>query len=48
MKKILLVEGNTNSQGGREGIEVAKKTRKIKVPYSSHGLNLVGFLLFDV
>lgn len=41
------VEGNTNSSGGREGIEVAKKVRKVKQPYQSNGLNLVGFLIFN-
>lgn len=39
------VEGNTNSAGGREGIEVAVKTgHKIKKPYNAKGLNLVGFV----
>ena len=41
------VDGNTNAAGGREGIEVSKKTRKIKTPYSSTGLNLIGFILFE-
>lgn len=39
------VEGNTNSEGGREGIEVAKKNRKIGEPYKEKGLNLIGFVL---
>lgn len=38
------VEGNTNSSGGREGIEVAKKTRKTNLPFRSKGLNLIGFV----
>lgn len=36
------VEGNGNDLGGREGISVVKKTRKLKVPYSANGLNLAG------
>ncbi len=39
------VEGNTNSSGGREGIEVAKKTRKLGEPFKTKGLNLVGFIV---
>jgi hypothetical protein len=38
------IDGNTNDDGGREGIEVARKIRKIKKPYTSTGLNLVGFI----
>jgi len=38
------VEGNTNDQGGREGIEVAEKTRKTNNPFSSKGLNIKGFI----
>lgn len=41
------IEGNGNASGGREGIEVVKKTRKLKAPYVSNGLNLVGFLKFN-
>ncbi len=41
------IEGNTNSAGGREGIEVSRKTRKLKTPFSANGLNLVGFLKFE-
>lgn len=42
---IRTVEGNTNAEGGREGVEVATKLRKLKAPYSPTGLNLVGFIL---
>lgn len=38
------VEGNTNSKGGREGIEVAIKTRKVGEPFKARGLNLIGFV----
>jgi hypothetical protein len=38
------VEGNTNSSGGREGIEVAVKTRKLGEPFKAKGLNIVGFV----
>lgn len=38
------VEGNTNNAGGREGVVVALKPRKIKEPYKPIGLNLVGFV----
>jgi len=41
------VEGNGNAEGGREGLEVVKKTRKLKAPYSATGLNLIGFIDFD-
>ena len=40
------IEGNTNAAGGREGIEVARKKRLLKTPYSPKGLNLVGFIDF--
>lgn len=38
------VEGNTNDKGGREGYIVSKKTRKIGLPYTAKGLNLIGFI----
>jgi hypothetical protein len=38
------IEGNTNSFGSREGIEVAVKQRKLTSPYSDKGLNLIGFV----
>ena len=37
------VEGNTNSQGGREGIEVAIKKRNTYT-HSGNGLNILGFI----
>ena len=40
---IKTIEGNTNTDGSREGYIVASKTRKINVPRSK-GLNLVGFI----
>jgi hypothetical protein len=45
---IHTIEGNTNTDGGREGIEVAAKVRKIKDVYKPQGLNLVGFIKFNV
>lgn len=41
---IHTVEGNTNTDGSREGYIAAVKTRKIDGPVSSKGLNLVGFI----
>lgn len=38
------IEGNTNSQGGREGIEVAKKERKLNFEPKLKGLVLKGFI----
>lgn len=38
------IEGNTNSAGGREGIEVARKTRSLGMPFRPKGLNLIGFI----
>ena len=44
-KKIFgTIEGNTNSLGGREGIEVARKTRSLGMPFKAKGLNLIGFI----
>jgi hypothetical protein len=37
------IEGNTNSSGGRDGIEVAKKIRKINLD-TRNGLVLKGFI----
>jgi hypothetical protein len=37
------MEGNTNSQGGREGIEVAEKKRDYDF-YKNNGLRLLGFI----
>lgn len=41
---IKTVEGNTNTDGSREGYLAAIKTRTIHLPHSSAGLNLVGFV----
>lgn len=38
------VEGNTNASGGREGIEVAEKVRKLNEAFKPDGLNLEGFV----
>lgn len=38
------IEGNTNAAGGREGIEVARKTRKHPDVFKPAGLNLVTFI----
>ena len=38
------IEGNTNAAGGREGIEVARKTRKTGEAFKANGLNIVGFI----
>lgn len=40
---FLSMEGNTNSQGGREGIEVAEKKREYNF-YNENGLRLLGFI----
>jgi hypothetical protein len=37
------IEGNTNKAGGREGIEVAEKTRTYQWK-AINGLQLVGFI----
>lgn len=41
---IRTVEGNTNAAGGREGIEVAKKVRKLNFTPVARGLVLKGFI----
>ena len=40
------IEGNTNSKGGREGIEVAIKQRKFSFMKHENGLNLKGFIKY--
>ena len=40
---FLSMEGNTNSSGGREGIEVAEKKRDYSF-YNDNGLRLLGFV----
>jgi hypothetical protein len=44
VKSFHNVEGNTNSTGGREGIEVAEKVRSLGQPFKSDGLNIEGFV----
>lgn len=39
------VEGNTNKDGSREGIEVAERTRYTNNEFSPKGLNFIGFIL---
>jgi len=41
---IKTIEGNTNTDGSREGYITVIKTRKINTPFSAKGLNLVGFI----
>lgn len=41
------IEGNTNAAGGREGIEVAAKTRPLLFSKLAGRLNLVGFIYPD-
>lgn len=41
--EIITIEGNTNSKGGREGIEVAEKRRKLSFD-ATNGLVLKGFI----
>ena len=38
------IEGNTNSAGGREGIEVAEKNRKVGEAFKPNGLNIICFV----
>jgi hypothetical protein len=42
--KFHTIEANTNASGGREGIEIAGKTRQVGLPYKAKGLNLLGFV----
>ena len=39
------IEGNTNDAGGREGVEVAVKLRKVTTAQRMYSLNLLGFVL---
>lgn len=41
---IYTIEGNTNSQGGREGIEVSRKKRPLAFEPKNKGLILLGFI----
>lgn len=43
--KFTCIEGNTNNSGGREGIEVAEKTRKLDFTVKENALNLIGFVI---
>lgn len=38
------IEGNTNAAGGREGVAVLTKTRKLGEPFKAKGLNIIGFV----
>lgn len=38
------IEGNTNAAGGREGVAVARKRRKVALGGRGPGLNLIGFV----
>ena len=40
---VMTIEGNTDSAGGREGVEVARKRRR-NVWTNGKGLNLVGYI----
>lgn len=41
--KFTCVEGNSNSDGSRNGYEVAENTHTVGLPHSVNGLNLLGF-----
>lgn len=41
---VTTVEGNTNTNGSREGYLAAIKTRSLNLPFQAAGLNLVGFV----
>jgi hypothetical protein len=43
-KEFKSIEGNTNSSGGREGIEVAIMRRLLDFTSKPTGLNLIGFI----
>jgi hypothetical protein len=43
---MVTIEGNTNASGGREGIEVAEKRRRINFNTVENGLVLKGFIKF--
>jgi len=45
---FLTIEGNTNSKGGREGIEVAKKIRTLNFEPKRQGLVLKGFIYPEI
>lgn len=41
---VIDVEGNTNSKGGREGLEVARIKREVDFTFKKKGLHLIGFV----
>ena len=43
-KRVVTIEGNSNSDGGREGIEVANQMRSIEIKEIQNGLVLLGFV----
>lgn len=43
-KEMICIEGNSNSQGGREGIEVGQIRRLVDFNHTPSGLNLLGFV----
>ena len=43
-ENFLSIEGNTNSYGGREGVEVAERNRSLNFEPKEHGLVLLGFV----
>ncbi len=41
---FMTVEGNTNTDGSRDGYEVAAKTHELGLPFKPLGLNIAGFI----
>lgn len=41
---FLTVEGNTNTDGSRDGYEVAAKSHQLDAPFKPAGLNIAGFI----
>lgn len=41
---IHTIEGNTNTDGSRDGYLVARKTRLLNQPHNPNGLNIAGFI----
>lgn len=41
---FLTVEGNTNTDGSRDGYEVAPKSHQLNRPFNPTGLNIAGFI----
>lgn len=42
--RFIATEGNSNDKGGREGYIVSNRPRKLGLPHSDTGLNIVGFI----